>query len=505
LPGFDLVLLRDGQIVQRKKVDPGRGSRVWRESFAVKEDVPGAHQYGVQLLPPSVEGLRCINSVASASVRISEEKELRVLYIQGALTWDYKFIYQALRPDRSIQLTGLTRTSEQSMFRQNVETAGELVRGFPESLEEFAPYRVVVLSNLRPADLTAAQQELLARFCGELGGGVLMIGGAATFDASWHGSRLEQLLPVVFASNPGVAGLDQPFRLQLTEEALRSPVFQIADTQPNREAWTQLPDFTQYARFDAPKPGAEVWMHHPTEAGPHGKRILMAVQRYGAGLSAVLSIQNFWRWRLAKETDPQRFDRFWRQLFRVLSEVGRQEVTINLADQELRPQADVRLLIEKQPNPQNLARTNRQFVVRVENAGKELLREELLELEPLQPIEIEFHASKADAYTVTVLDSTRSPVTSRAIEIRDIDVEMQNTARNMENLRQWAGVSGGLAFKAEECPPVTGLLAQIRGKAQAEQEQKQVREISGLNGWTLAFVLACLAGEWTLRKKWGLA
>ena len=31
--------------------------------------------------------------------------------------------------------------------------AGEFLNGFPTTLEELAPFRVVVLSNLRPADL----------------------------------------------------------------------------------------------------------------------------------------------------------------------------------------------------------------------------------------------------------------------------------------------------------------------------------------------------------------
>ena len=46
-----------------------------------------------------------------------------------------------------------------------------------------------------------------------------MIGGPATFDASWQSSRLEQLLPVVFAPDSGVQGLDRPFRMELTGEA----------------------------------------------------------------------------------------------------------------------------------------------------------------------------------------------------------------------------------------------------------------------------------------------
>src|SRR5207248_4029071 len=243
----------------------------------------GAHDYAVQFLPPNVSGLKSVNTIGTATVRITEEKELRVLYVQGALTWDYKFVALALSKDPSMKLTGLTRTSKQSVFRQNVESAGELLNGLPTKLDELAPFRVIVLSNLKPIDLTPAQQDLLARFCSELGGGVLMIGGPATFDFSWQGSRLEQLLPVVFSNNPGVQGLDRPFRLQLTEDALPHPAFLIADHRPAREVWAELPTFSQYGRVDAAKPGAQIWALHEQDQAPTGRRILMASQRYGAG------------------------------------------------------------------------------------------------------------------------------------------------------------------------------------------------------------------------------
>jgi uncharacterized membrane protein len=504
LPAFDLLLFRDGQMSQKRSVNPGKGSRTWLESFSVNEDKPGVHNYSVQLLPPSVQNLKCVNLQANTSVRISNEKELRVLYIQGALTWDYKFVGLALRDDQTMKLTGLTRTSKQSVFRQNVEGAGELMNGFPNTLEEIAPFRVVVLSNLRPSDLTPTQQEVLARYCGELGGGLLMIGGEATFDSSWQSSRLEQLLPVVFASGRGVSGLDRPFRLELTEEALQHPVFQIADGRPARELWAQLPTFTQYGRVDSAKPGAQIWGHHQTDDGPNGKRILMAYQRYGAGLSAVLCIQNFWRWRLAKDSEPQQFDRFWRQLFRFLTEAGRQDVSIHLADQELHPQMDVRVILEKQPNPKSVIETSNTFLVRVEDGQKKLLHEETVQLEALHPVDFSFHAEKADIYTVSVLDAAKVPIATRPVEIREINVEFQNTARNMEALQQWAAVSDGLAMKVEDCRDANDLVNQIKSKIEQVRRGKQTHLPMGINGWMLAFVLGCLGGEWMLRKKWDL-
>jgi hypothetical protein len=332
-----------------------------------------------------------------------------------------------------------------------------------------------------------------------------MIGGPATFDSSWQSSRLEQLLPVVFSPNRGVQGLDRPFRMELAEDALQHPVFQIADNRPMREVWAQLPTFTQYGRVDAAKPGAQVWAVHQTDDGPQGRRILMAAQRYGAGLSAVVCIQNFWRWRLAKDAEPQQFDRFWRQLFRFLSEVGRQDVSIHLADQELHPQMDVQVVLEKQPNPKNVTDTSHKFFVKVEDSQKKRLHEGTVELESGRPVDFRFHADKADIYTVTVTDAMKVPIATRPIEIRDLNVEFQETARNMETLQQWASVSDGLAMKVEDCRDAADLVTRIKAKIEQVRHGKQVRLPVGVNGWLLALVLGCLGGEWLLRKRWGLA
>ncbi len=503
LPPFDLVLMRDGLVAQKRLIQPGKGTRVWLESFQVSEPAEGVRQYTVQFLPPTAPGLKCANSIASTTVQVSSEKELRILYVQGALTWDYKFAAWALKGDPSVRLTGLTRTSRQSIFRQNVETSDELLRGFPTTMDEIAPFRVVVLANLSPADLAPAQQELLARFCGELGGGVLMIGGPATFNPAWQGSRLEQVLPVTFASSAGVQGLDRPFNWRPTEEALRHPLFQLAGDRSSREIWSRLPPFLQYGRVNAPKPGAMIWVEHPEDEGPVGKRILMASQRFGAGVSAVICVQNFWRWRLARESETQYFDRFWRQLLRFLSEPSRQEIVIQLADQELRPEADVRVTVEKKPLPSDLPGPPQRFLLKIAETERNVF-EQSLELTPGRPVETSFRADKAGLYRITVMDAQKKVVGSRSVEIRDFNVEFAQTARNMETLRQWASLSGGLAFAVEDCPSGASLVARIREKVEEARRFRPLRQPAGVNVWTLLLVAGALAGEWTLRKRWNL-
>ena len=529
MPPFDLLLLRDGRLLKKKTVSAGKGQRLWLEHFAVREENQGVYTYTIQLQPPVVEGLRCLGMQAATRVRVLRGKDLRVLYCQGAPNWNYKFIRLALRGDPTIKLTGLTRTSTRSIFHQDVESPGELAGGFPSALEEIAAFRVVVLSNFKPADLTSNQQELLKRFCGEFGGGVLMIGGAETFGSSWRNSQLEQLLPVRFAAVPPTqesarslsSGRSRPrtrpyadsqsvreslrlFGLQLTDAALDHPVFQISDSGTQRAAWVELPRFAQYARVEAAKLGAQVWAVNPDDIGSDGRpRVLIAQQRYGAGISAVICMRDLWHWRLAKNSDPQRFDRFWQQLFRYFSEAAGEEVAIRFPDQDLRPKADIRAIISRRPDPQN-PEVARGYQVQIEDAQKKRVKEETIELASGRSVEVRFQAETAGIYTVKVLEANHTPQAGRTVEIREANIEFQHAARDMENLRQWASLTGGIAVKVEDCDDAGKLVAQIKVQAERPSRGRHSRMPVGVNHWVLIVLLACFCAEWALRKRWGL-
>jgi uncharacterized membrane protein len=430
-------------------------------------------------------------------VRIGDEEELRVLFVQGALTWDYKFVGRALRSDPAFRLTGLTRTSERSLFRQNVETAEELLAGFPTSLEELSRFRVVVLSALRPPDMSDAQQELLARFVGELGGGLLLVGGASTFDGSWRGSRLEELLPVVFDPSPAARSV-APFRLELTDAARSSSVFALDDGDA-RGVWRRLPAFTGYGPIREAKPAATVWLRQGQ--APAAQRIVMASQRYGAGMAAVLAVESLWRWRLARDLDPATFDRFWQQLFRFLGQSGSSPVDVELADQELVPGRAVAFLLSRHPRPEDEEDGPRPADHRVEvvdAAGKKVL-DQRLELVPARPARLAFPAPVAALYTITVSDAAGVPVARRAVEVRGLDREMAATARDLDTLRQWASASGGLAWEEEAHPAASELIA--AGRRQSAALARHHPRQLGLGGVTLTALLCCLGAEWALRRR----
>lgn len=331
-----------------------------------------------------------------------------------------------------------------------------------------------------------------------------MIGGGETFGSSWRNSRLEQLLPVRFAVGGEIQKPAGSFGLRLTREALSHPVFQIADSETQRAAWGELPRFTQYARVEAAKLGAQVWAVNPEDRGPDGSpRVVIAQQRYGAGISVAICMQDFWHWRLAKNSDPQRFDRFWQQLFRYLSEAGGEEVAISFPDQDLRPKTDIGVVIERRRAPEN-PEGPRSYQVRIEDAEKKCVREERIELAPGRSVEVRFQVETAGVYTVNVGDENHTPQSSRTVEIREANIEFQHAARDMESLRQWADLTGGIAVKVEDCDDVGQLIARIKAQAEPARRTRESRVPAGVNHWVLIVLLVCLCAEWGLRKRRGL-
>jgi hypothetical protein len=286
---------------------------------------------------------------------------------------------------------------------------------------------------------------------------------------------------------------------------MQHEAFQIADDAPAREVWGRLPTFTRYGIVDAAKPAAQIWAVHASEKGPQGPRILLASQRYGAGLSAVCCVQNFWRWRLAREADTRQFDRFWRQFFRFLGESSRQEISLALADQDIRIGSELEVVVERQPAPQSTSELPTQHRVRVEDPNRKIVLDETVELAPRRPISLKFPTAAAGNYTVTALDAAGVVVAARSVEVRDVNVELMLTARNMELLRQWATVSGGNAIKAEDCQDAGALVDSAVRSAESIRRRQSVRRPLGANGWVLTALLAGLGIEWALRRRWQLA
>ncbi len=498
-PPLELVLLRDGKFVERKTLKSLEGARLVQESFAVQEREPGRHQYTARILPAADDSVRLSGAEASTMVTIAKEEHWRVLFVQGGLTWDYKFIQLAVRKDPALKITGLSRTSSESRFFQSVEVGEDVLNGFPTTMDQLAEFRVVVLANLKPADLQPSQQQLLVKFCGEYGGGVLMLGGAETFNLTWRGSALEQLLPVRFAGTPS-GRTSSGFALQPTSEALRHPVFQITDAGDQRAAWNRVPKFQELAEVADLKAGAEVWA---VQGGAGSEqRPLIISQRFGSGRTTAICVPNMWKWRLARDSDTSHFDRFWQQLLRHLGGGDLQAINMHLVDQWLTPNTDLRVTLEQRPQPQGQVTVAGQYRFVVQNAANEQVLEQQVELPPGRPVEVTFQVPTEGVYALRVYNSDQVEQGNRTVEIKDLDREFVRTARDLDKLRQWAQLSRGEAIAAEDCGDLGELLERLRKRAAEAYRERPVHKPAGIDLATLAVLLGLLSTEWMLRRKW---
>ena len=103
-----------------------------------------------------------------------------------------------------------------------------------------------------------------------------------------------------------------------------------------------------------------------------------------------------------------------------------------------------------------------------------------------------------------MLDRSEAVVAYRSLDIRDIDNELLYTARDMENLRQWANLSGGMAIRFEDYETADQLVDQIKASGEQPLRRRPIRQPLGINGWVLGMLLGCLCVEWAARKRWGL-
>jgi hypothetical protein len=230
----------------------------------------------------------------------------------------------------------------------------------------------------------------------------------------------------------------------------------------------------------------------------------MASQRYGAGRSAVICVQNFWRWRLAKDTNLQHFDRFWQQLFRYLAEGSRDTVLLRLADQQLQPGTDIRVVLQRRPTSSRAEVAGNTHEFRVTNEAGQTVSKQTVELKPNHSLEVTFRVEEPGLFQITVADRQGGVVATRSSEIRDVDSEFLYTSRNIETLRQWAATSDGVAVGYEDCENLDELLDHLKTRIERPNRPTIVRRPLGINGYVLGVLLGCLSTEWLLRKRWGL-
>lgn len=265
------------------------------------------------------------DEIARATVRIKRPSSNRILYYQGALDWSYRFLADILKERPSFVLTPVF-----NLPRSDAALPPGALRRLPEIPDELDGFDIVILANAAASQFTRAQQEALGTWVRN-GGVVLFFTPDDDSSQGFVGSELEKMLPVSFAPPQGRSsrstnrllaalggrsGAADSTKLVAFAWEKSSRVREIfADSETDRAALAS-PLFSEYAHVALAKPGADVLARHPTDLAPDGseRAILLAVQRYGRGQSAVLTTDALWRWKMNQPADDPSAGTFWQTL-----------------------------------------------------------------------------------------------------------------------------------------------------------------------------------------------
>jgi hypothetical protein len=162
----------------------------------------------------------------------------RILYVGGRPNWEYKFFRRALEDDAQLDLVGLIRIAKREpkfdfrgrpgessnplfrgfgsqspdeverydqpvLVRLNTKDEAELRGGFPKLPEDLFGFHAVVLDDIEAGFFSPDQMSLLQKFVSERGGGLLMLGGAESFQkGKYLRTPVGDMLPVYLDQSP---------------------------------------------------------------------------------------------------------------------------------------------------------------------------------------------------------------------------------------------------------------------------------------------------------------
>ena len=269
-----------------------------------------------------------------------EDSKPKILYLEGTPRWEFKFIREALQPDKNLQLLSLLRTSGNKFYRQGIENEDNLSSGFPSSKEELFQYKGLIIGSIEASFFTAEQLKLIGDFVSERGGGLMMLGGRHSFDAGNYGNTsVADLLPVNLGQRPaGSSFVLAPVKFRLSSYGKTHLVTRlVVDEHENEKRWNGLPEIGEFNWITSTKPGATVLA---SGAGSYSNAVLLALHRYGRGRVMAFMAASSWRWQMEMPHEDDSHEIFWRQALRWLVSSSPDPVSLEL-DRSVYEQDDI--------------------------------------------------------------------------------------------------------------------------------------------------------------------
>ncbi len=497
----------------------GEDGSIQRVPFAYAPDTVGQFEFRGTVAEAGPE-LTTDDNAAVKSIKVVRQR-IRVLIVAGSPSPELQFMRNALLRDPVIEMACWLQSAG-----ENYEQVGTRpVRRLPANSQELSYFDVVVLVDPNMKKLGPGWDEMLTKFIGDAGGGLVYVAGelytnklveaagdsAGAADASWLA-----MLPVVW--EPGLyqstadvrLNARDTWNLELTADGNDDPIFHFSpDPNKNREILASLPGMYWHFPVTRAKPGATVLAQHGDQRmrNQFGRHVLMAMQRYGPGRTVFIAFDATYRWRYLHE---QYFDGFWARL---IDRVGRAKVlggrypfTLATDKSVYRTGDRVMLRVQLAGSQEDTASLGT-LQCEVEIPGSEPVSYDL-EPHPEQPglLETSFTVEKGGAYVVRVssaLQMERDAAVRPATHTFRVEPPRQETDKpgaNRPLLEDVAKASGGRVFTpadAREIPAAFPI-------KEVERLIQYREELWDAPLWMI-LIVTLLTVEWVLRKTFRMA
>jgi uncharacterized membrane protein len=438
-------------------------------------------------------------------------RKRRLLVIEGAPGFEHSFMKRALALDPGLEIDAVTRKGRNAdgqptfFVQAGAGRASALTSGFPATREDLYAYDAIVIANVEGDFFTHAQLAMAADFVAERGGGLLVLGGRSFAQRGLIGTPLEVALPVELSDRRGVvhaASTGQaaaPNKLVVTADGENHPIMRIGDTpDETRKRWAALPPLAASAPLGGPRPGASVLA--VTESA-NGLFPLVAVQRYGRGRSMIFAGEASWRWKMMLASTDRSHEFFWRQAARWLAGPAPDPVTI-AAPESAEPGDAGSIEIEAR-NAGFAAVPDASVDATIAAPGGEPQPLTLRHADaasgrftaPFQPGQAGLYRVHATAHR----GATPLGAADRWVYVGGGDRELADPRLNEGFLRRVARASAGRYVRAGDAARVVSWLESSVPQAVAPERRDVWHQ-----PWALASLVALLAAEWILRRRWGL-
>jgi len=260
---------------------------------------------------------------AAAPGRKPASDPLKVLYLEDAPRWEYRYVKNALIRQPGVALQAFLSEASTD-FRQEATEDLPSLETLPGTRAELFAYDVVLIGDIPPERidrLTApaiAWMQLLVDFV-EAGGGVGFLAGDRASPDRYRNTPFEKLLPVELEPEraPGAERAAKGGFHPLLAEPAHEITELKADPAVNAKLWRfGFPSLTAYFPVARARDKADVLLMHPTDRNEHGPRVIAAAAKHGKGRTFFIATDETWRWR--KPYGDKYQDRFWLNVVRYL-------------------------------------------------------------------------------------------------------------------------------------------------------------------------------------------